>query len=180
MVQLSDILYSLNIFALFANFVVSECPNLCNKRGLCDKYNVCHCSEGFTGGDCSLRTCPMGLAWADQASYTDVSHNLAVCSNRGNVVAYFARLTIPFIVFIVSGVCDQSFGTCSCLQGFTGTACERLDCENSCGGNGRCFSMHDYASKFRDSNSHSYTYHSVWDASKITGMLININFLIVI
>ena len=67
------------------------------------------------------------------------------------------------------GICDPSFGTCSCLQGFTGTACERLDCENSCGGNGRCFSMHDYANKFRNSNSRSFTYNSVWDAPKITG-----------
>lgn len=69
-----------------SRLVVSECPNSCNKRGFCDKYNVCHCNEGFEGGDCSLRKCPIGLAWSDQANNKDSAHSLAVCSNRGSYI----------------------------------------------------------------------------------------------
>ena len=35
------------------------------------------------GADCSLRKCPLGPAWADQATATDTAHALAECSNRG-------------------------------------------------------------------------------------------------
>ena len=111
----------------------------------------------------------MGLSWADEATGVNTAHNLAVCSNKGNVVLFVPILIMLQAFRRIAGVCDQSFGTCSCLQGFTGTACERLDCDNACSGNGRCFSMQDYASKFRDSNSLSFRYTNVWDSAKITG-----------
>jgi hypothetical protein len=93
--------------------------------------------------------CPYGAAWADQATATDTAHAPAECSNRG--------------------LCSRSSGQCTCMTGFTGSACERLSCPGNCNSNGRCFSMKDYASRFRDTNSNQYTYNTNWDADKIRG-----------
>ena len=89
----------------------------------------CHCSKGFQGADCSERVCPFGVAWSDQATSTDVGHASAECSNRG--------------------ICDRTTGICSCMDGFSGSACDRLTCLNDCNGKGRCFSMKDLAAKTR-------------------------------
>jgi len=35
------------------------------------------------GADCSLRICPYGIAWADQATATDIAHSKMECSNKG-------------------------------------------------------------------------------------------------
>ena len=72
-------------------------------------------------------TCPHARAWSDEASATDVAHNLAECSNRG--------------------LCDRTTGMCACESGrFEGAACERKTCTNTCNGHGRCQSMSYYAS----------------------------------
>ena len=72
-------------------------------------------------------TCPYARAWSDEASATDVAHNLAECSNRG--------------------LCDRTTGMCACESGrFEGAACERKTCTNTCNGHGRCQSMSYYAS----------------------------------
>ncbi len=46
-------------------------------------HDRCTCYDGFMGADCSLRICPFGAAWSDQATATDVAHQSAECSNRG-------------------------------------------------------------------------------------------------
>ncbi len=96
--------------------------------GDCDIYGRCTCHEGRKGADCSERICPFGLAWSDAAVATDDAHHMAECSNRG--------------------ICDRVSGRCRCMEGMTGTACERLTCDNDCSGNGRCVTMltlaHDY------------------------------------
>ena len=117
------------IFILLISNAKANCPNNCNQRGTCDKYSACHCSTGYQAGDCSQRSCPLGAAWSDQAIGIDNAHNPAVCSNRGT--------------------CDYSTGTCNCLQGFSGSACEYLSCASSCSNNGKCYSMQNFASKTR-------------------------------
>ena len=101
--------------------VEAGCPNECSKHGYCDKNNTCHCAVTHTGPDCSLRTCPDGIAWTDYASATDVAHGRRECSNRG--------------------ICNSATGMCKCQKGWTGRSCERLDCpvnDNGihCSGNG--------------------------------------------
>eukprot|EP01031_Cornospumella_fuschlensis_P031978 gene31978-38666_t len=93
--------------------------------------------------------CPFGLAWADQATETDVAHNMAECSNRG--------------------LCDRSSGQCECMDGFTGSACERLACPNRCSDRGVCMTMQDFAHKKRDDMSQSFTYDNIWDSKKTQG-----------
>lgn len=89
----------------------------------------CHCDKGFQGGDCSEHICPFGPAWADEATGVDKAHNLAECSNRG--------------------LCSRVDGVCSCMDGFTGHACERMACSSSCNYNGKCMSMYKLASTTR-------------------------------
>jgi hypothetical protein len=163
--------FSLSIVAwllcLLRQIISQSCANNCNNRGTCDKYSVCHCHAGFEGGDCSLRSCPQGIAWSDQPIGVDKAHHLAVCSGRG--------------------ICDQTFGACSCMigmlirwlfkslslsscfVGFTGSACERLDCGSSCSGNGRCLTLQNFAARTRNQNSQQFVYKNVWDAAKISG-----------
>lgn len=43
----------------------------------------------------------------------------------------------------------QNLGTCECMEGVTGTACERLDCEGGCFGFGKCTSMTKFAEDTR-------------------------------
>lgn len=106
----------------------TPCPNSCSANGLCSRpWGVCQCFDGFTGADCSLRTCPFGaIAWADSATADDLAHHPAECSNRGK--------------------CDRVLGECQCGAGFEGSACERFVCPNNCSEKGRCISAKSLAS----------------------------------
>eukprot|EP01035_Chromulina_nebulosa_P025316 gene25316-33047_t len=73
--------------------------------------------------------------------------NSAECSNRGT--------------------CDRSTGECSCMNGFTGSACDRLECNLNCNGGGICYSMKDLALKTLNSQSVRYDYSTPWDAMKM-------------
>ena len=61
------------------------------------------------------------------------------------------------------------------MDGFGGSACERMTCSSNCNGNGKCYSLNKLASQTRDENSLSFTYetelgsYGVWDANKIFG-----------
>ena len=37
----------------------------------------------------------MGLSWADEATGVNTAHNLAVCSNKGNVVLF-----VPILIML--------------------------------------------------------------------------------
>lgn len=112
---------------------VSACSGAssCSGHGTCSGSNDfrCTCFEGWTGGDCSLRTCPFDTAWWDEPSAADTAHAPAECSGRGT--------------------CDRSNGLCSCQDGFRGSACQRLNCpgNGNCNGFGSCLSLREAARK---------------------------------
>jgi hypothetical protein len=69
------------IAASLLGLAVASCPNQCSGHGRCDEYDKCICNHqvgtnnpyryAYTGVDCSLRTCPTGIAYdaiATQAS----------------------------------------------------------------------------------------------------------------
>eukprot|EP00602_Paraphysomonas_sp_CaronLab_P001970 CAMPEP_0185021030 /NCGR_PEP_ID=MMETSP1103-20130426/3691_1 /TAXON_ID=36769 /ORGANISM="Paraphysomonas bandaiensis, Strain Caron Lab Isolate" /LENGTH=622 /DNA_ID=CAMNT_0027552303 /DNA_START=60 /DNA_END=1924 /DNA_ORIENTATION=+ len=119
------IMYSLCIVSLLIHQALAACPNFCSGHGNCGANNVCSCFSGWDGGaaDCSLKSCPYGVAWADKAYALDSAHQQAECSN--------------------AGICDRTSGLCQCFQGFTGIACQRSTCPNNCNGRGLCTTIRD-------------------------------------
>ena len=148
---------------LSTQFVFSKsqpCPNSCNGHGLCQTAKrTCECYDGFHGADCSLYTCPYGIAWWDKAIESDKAHQPALCSNMG--------------------ICDTGTGVCVCRPGFEGVACERMTCPGLCNGKGKCLSLKLYANTrepglgvFKDGSfkvTPLYNYSTNWDAEKIYG-----------
>jgi len=117
--------------------VYSDCAMLtdCNGHGTCNlATSTCSCYEGwgastdvtlYRAPDCSSRACPSFKAWADVPSMYNVAHAEAECANRG--------------------VCNRVAGTCSCFDGFTGSACEKTRCPGDCSGHGVCTSIKQMA-----------------------------------
>eukprot|EP01041_Mallomonas_annulata_P011813 gene11813-24749_t len=137
---------------------IGSCPNLCNGHGNCGAGNVCSCFSGWDGGaaDCSYRSCPKGVAWADKAHGVDAAHQLSECSN--------------------AGICDRQSGMCICFDGFTGNSCQRSACPNNCNGNGICTTLNDisvfegpdYDAAIQTSGDGQGVQYTGWDRKSIT------------
>ena len=133
-----------------SNVKCQPCPNNCNSHGRCVfPQTQCECFNGYTGADCSLRTCFMGNAWADIAIGIDNAHNLAECSNNG--------------------LCNRDTGECNCRPGYEGNACERKTCPNFCTYVGKCQSMYYYATTKDPGTGVVYSYSQNWDAYQMYG-----------
>lgn len=79
----------------------------------------------WTGADCSLRTCPYGMAWAAAPKAANDHTTRLECSGVGS--------------------CDRKTGTCKCKAPYTGVGCRRTLCENDCSGHGSCKSQSEIA-----------------------------------
>jgi len=103
-----------------AHLMGGACPNSCSGHGFCRQEGKCACFAGFTGYDCSIRTCPSGASWGEVALGVDNApvHADSECSGRG--------------------VCDRTSALCACFTGYEGAACERQACPNKCSGHGKC------------------------------------------
>lgn len=120
--------------------------------GRANHYKACH--YAWTGADCSYRTCPRGIAWADVAFGTNQAHEREVeCSG--------------------SGICDRKSGECQCFDQYQGHACERLKCPTDCSGHGVCLSARNmYRTSADDqvtggvsvANAQGISYEFPWDA----------------
>ena len=123
--------------------------------------------QGYTGGDCSDRTCPKAPAWFVYPS-ADETHDrslLLECAGAGE--------------------CDRYTGLCFCAAWATGAACNHMACGGSydshtCSGHGQCLNMGQLALrsyKDSDSSTDSFTYGldanvaSTWDSEVIFGCL---------
>lgn len=145
----------------FQKSVTANCPfgtndegsnEVCAGHGTCDSNLFCNCAQGYTGLACDRTSCPMGLAWFDDVTEDNIAHAIAECSNRG--------------------FCNSITGECSCQTGFSGTACEKLNCpgENECSNQGTCFSTGELAllseTSFGELRGLSY---NGWDKSSTQG-----------
>jgi len=82
----------------------------------------------WTGYDCSLRTCPLGISWdGGQGNLLKTNdHSFKEeCSGKG--------------------VCDRKTGQCACFDGYEGEGCRRSSCPNQCNGHGICQSQATFA-----------------------------------
>merc|ERR1711871_281519 len=117
------------LFAL-VGLASAACPNGCSGNGICGANDKCSCFQNWQGPDCSLRTCPYSLAWADTADGTNSAHYYAECSNKG--------------------VCDRKTGECKCFDGYEGKGCRRSTCPEGCSGHGTCEYIDELAGDFYD------------------------------
>ncbi|ETV70385.1 hypothetical protein H257_14065 [Aphanomyces astaci] len=139
------------------------CPNGCNAQGTCGANDKCTCylrnddsianniEAMYTGADCSLRTCPRGLAFVDVPTANNVAHAPSECSNRG--------------------LCDYSTGLCQCFPGYEGKACERTACPNQCSRRGICLTL-----KTIISYGPSPPTYAAWDADKQLGCICDLGY----
>lgn len=149
---------------------VATCPGelQCSGHGYCsDETYECSCFDGWTQGDCSERTCPLGIAWFSYPSNNNVAHTEYVeCSN--------------------AGICNRVSGECQCRDGFYGKACDLMSCnaetpekypdDKPCNGHGVCLTMSQLASTAKkDGLIMGYTYGkdpnnpNTWDSLYIHG-----------
>lgn len=138
----------INVFVLIG-FTHGQCPDNCNKNGLCNLWAQCECFPGYSGFDCSERVCPSGHRRVDIAHSTDAAHQKVTCSGQGT--------------------CDTKTGQCQCYSGYYGDRCERTACPNDCSNRGRCISLRTAAAEYDGwSLNHTNTY-SLWDADILHG-----------
>ena len=114
----------------YATASVTACPGetSCTGHGTCEgtPTYACQCSNGYTGADCSLYTCPYGNSWFSLPTDDEESHlttGKAECADMG--------------------LCDRTTGACSCMDGFEGAACDTMSCpgDPACNDHGDCLSM---------------------------------------
>jgi hypothetical protein len=117
------------IFSLAA-MADASCPNACSGSGICGAQDKCSCYQNWQGADCSARTCPSTLAWADTADGTNQAHYYAECGNKG--------------------ICDRKSGECKCFDGYEGKGCRRSTCPEGCSGHGTCEYIEELARDFVD------------------------------
>jgi hypothetical protein len=144
---------------------ISACPGedpttICSGHGYCDAgtnaASACLCFGGWHGIDCAYKDCPVGLAWFDEPISSSEAHLPAQCSNMGT--------------------CDHSKGQCKCRLGWSGAACDIMECPldlntgEPCSGNGWCMNLAKQAelSGFAyGSTANARTYPGDWDALKV-------------
>ena len=100
--------------------------------------------------NCSLRTCPMDIAWIGLLANANGMHPPVECSNEG--------------------MCNRETGECACFTGYEGIACQRTACPFNCNNRGTCFFRKQLAIKA------SRTYSTPWDASKHYGCICDAGF----
>jgi hypothetical protein len=145
---------------------ITACPGTslaCSGHGYCvgSPTFQCVCSAGYSGGDCSERTCPSSYSWFDTPNGVDDAHYKVECSNMG--------------------VCDKTKGECKCRTNFKGAACERMSCpggEPACNGHGTCLSQAALAENSLLHSNFARTditygkipnYKYTWDYNKVWG-----------
>jgi len=101
---------------------------------------------------------------------TSDSYFLNVSANNGMILSSAdANTAHQFLECSGRGTCDRVGGSCHCVAGYTGDACQRTSCPNDCSGNGICqneaYFVNDVATS---SNDVAFSY-SGFDATSAYG-----------
>ena len=108
------------------------------------------CDENYQiAADCSLTTCPSGIAWVDKpygnATY-NLGHAAAECSNMGT--------------------CNRLTGQCECFAGYEGQACQRA--VSYCGEHGFPMTMSDIYSVYSTEMFHDTLNIVAYETANLT------------
>ncbi len=129
----NDRLLSFHFQTEFYESDTSLCPQNCNGKGDCGPDGQCQCFTGFSGPDCSEKSCPV------MCSGNGFFENGKCSCNFGY---HGSDCRLPLDKCEVpncsnNGDCVQ--GKCSCHQGFTGEFCDQVACLSvNCSNNGVC------------------------------------------
>jgi len=173
------------LVALVATQALAECPNACSGNGDCGNYDMCSCYRNWQGADCSLRTCPFGLAHVDTPK-GDLDSSASPLSGP-DVTMLLKSQTYPFgtqeqfpnmtdsagnklentahyyMECSNKGICDRMAGVCECFDGYEGSSCQRAVCPNDCSGHGTCEHIKTLAKISGDNE------YRLWDATVTMG-----------
>lgn len=98
----------LTVIALLAivGFAAASCPNQCSGHGRCGANDKCACYEqtntpwgqrnGWTGADCSLRSCPLGVAFDQLSNHDDRLGHIFYHSSVSPIVPAANNLVVFF------------------------------------------------------------------------------------
>ena len=132
--------FSLFAFLLLPLCVRGGCSNQCSGHGTCGIEDTCNCFPRYGGPDCSKRLCARGLSWV-AASIDEMNEGIGPAfGSLGGKHAYEECSS--------KGECDYNTGLCQCYDGFTGVACHRQKCPQSCSGHGRCVTNRQSSSSY--------------------------------
>jgi hypothetical protein len=132
------------------------CENDCSGHGSCEENRNCVCfndasgAPAWIGADCSLRTCPVDVAWVGNVVGANNLSPSAECSGKGR--------------------CNRKNGECSCFNGYEGIACQRQSCPENCNHNGLCWPQLFLAERA------DRVYEVPWDAMKAVGCVCDTGF----
>jgi len=128
------------------------CPNQCNGHGTCGDEDTCTCFPRWTGPDCSKRECPYGPSWVAQlSSEAHIGPATGVLGGRHGYTECSSK-----------GQCSSDSGECECYAGYSGLACARQECPDSCSGHGRCITNQQAQPDYTYDNGFVSQF---WDAS---------------
>jgi len=128
----------------------------------------------YTGADCSLKTCPYGKSWNGGALAVNDAGTLGIgteAENTINMVWHTQHLECSN-----QGLCNRKTGSCECMDGYTGEACQRSACPNDCSAAGMCTEAwqiaEDVASEvlYYGDYVNTVTY-TAWDSHQLRGCI---------
>lgn len=143
------LLLAQNAFAdLLGNRYIIDQMSEATTRGFGYANDGSHiCEPGYTGSDCSLKTCPYSLAFIgakkSEWMYTPSTgrDEPTVSSTTGHTQAVSDATFLNKHAYKECGgrgICDRTTGRCKCFPNFSGRGCKRTTCPNDCSGHGVC------------------------------------------
>jgi hypothetical protein len=110
-------------FANTESFKSELCPNNCNGRGKCISENLCNCSEGWLGYDCSIGEC------SEDCSPNGVcSGGFCICNEGWDGT----NCKVKSDCSLINNCTDFDYGfcvknnKCKCYTGFGGEDCSQI------------------------------------------------------
>jgi len=165
-------LFIVGVIASIIALTIAECPNACSSHGKCGAFDMCTCYRNWMANDCSERICQFGNAHVDtpkgdlDASSGALSGPSTTVIVNNDIFPYGTTEQYPNMATSDGtvlpntahyyqecsnkGICDRVTGTCTCIQGYEGSGCQRASCPSSsggvCSGHGTCQTIKTLAS----------------------------------